>query len=110
MFPHKKRLSREDFPHALHNGKRVSSTHLTAVLPEKALGYAVVVSKKTAHLSVTRHRIKRKVLAALRSLPSLPPSVIIFPKPSILHLDVSHIQSELIDLITDRTTKRIRNK
>lgn len=86
------------FPVALSSGKRLSSAHFTVVLPKEASGYAVIVSKKTARLSVTRHRIKRRVLAALRALP-LPPAILIFPKPSVQDMEHQQIKTELAGLL-----------
>lgn len=61
-------------------------------------GYAVIIPKKVARLSVTRHRIKRRVLAALRSLP-LPSAAIIFPKAAVKDMGYDDIQSELKKLL-----------
>ncbi|MHB8710300.1 MAG: ribonuclease P protein component [Minisyncoccota bacterium] len=99
MFPRRERLPRALFPSALKAGRRFSSANFTAILPYDATGYAVVVSKKVARLSVTRHRIKRRVLEALRTL-SIPKSLILFPKTSALQLDRQHIQGELADLLS----------
>ena len=64
----------------------------------EAQGYAVVVPKKVARLSVTRHRIKRRVLAALRTL-SLPPALIVFPRASASSVSYKNIQAELASLL-----------
>ncbi len=61
-------------------------------------GYAVIVSKKTARLSVTRHRLKRRVQAALRSL-DLPPALVVYPRSSVLTLPFSELQAELRELV-----------
>ena len=99
MFPRRKRLARWVFPTTLKIGKRLSSPHFTAILSKEAKGYAVVVSKKVARLSVTRHRIKRRVLAALRTLP-LPPALIIFPKASVSSVSYEDIRAELKNLLS----------
>lgn len=99
MFPRSKRLSREAFPTLSKGAKRLSSPHFNVTVSIKALGYAVVVSKKIARLSVTRHRIKRRVLAALRTFP-LPPSLIIFPKASVSSVSYQDIQAELKKLLS----------
>ncbi|MHB8660974.1 MAG: ribonuclease P protein component [Minisyncoccota bacterium] len=99
MFSRRERLPRADFPLALKAGQRLSSAHFTAILPPKSTGYAVIVSKKAARLSVTRHRIKRQVLHALRTL-TPPKSLILFPKPSALHLDYQHIKEDLAVLLS----------
>jgi len=87
------------FPAVLKTGRRVSSTHFMAVFSEEALGYAVVVSKKVARLSVTRHRIKRQVFEALRTLP-LPKSLILFPQSTTASMTYQDVQAELIGLLS----------
>lgn len=95
------------FPTTLSSGRRFSSAHFTAVLSaakDKIVsngkqGYAVVVSKKVAQLSVTRHLIKRRVLHALKTLP-LPQTLILFPRPSIVGIHYKDIKIELIDLLS----------
>ena len=76
VFPRAKRLSRATLPVVLAKGKRLSSEHFGIVFSEIEEGCAVVVSKKVARLSVTRHRIKRRVLEALRTLP-LPSALVV---------------------------------
>lgn len=90
------------FPAALKSGRRLSSEHLSVVLPKEGTGYAVIVSKKVARLSVMRHRIKRRVLAALRTLP-LPTSLIVFPKASVGSVSYKDIQTELMYLLSQKT-------
>lgn len=99
MFPRRKRFPRALFPNALSSGKRLSSAHFTAVFPKEARGYAVIVSKKTASLSVARHRIKRRVLAALRSIAALPPALLIFPKSSVQDMAYRQVKDELSNLL-----------
>ena len=97
MLPRRKRLSRELFPSAL-KGRRLSSEHFSVVFPREASGYAVVVAKKTVKLSVDRHRLKRRVFAALETFP-LPPSLIVFPKASVQLLKSEQLRDELSLLI-----------
>jgi ribonuclease P protein component len=105
VFPRKKRLSRASFPSVLKAGRRFSSQHLSVVIPKKgglpseANGYAVVVSKKVARLSVKRHQIKRRVLAAIRTLP-LPPALIVFPQSSVSSVSYQDIKTELAELLS----------
>lgn len=87
------------FPAALSSGRRLSSAHFSAVLPREESGYAVIVSKKTARLSVARHRIKRRVLAALRSIAALPPALLIFPKSSVQNMAYRQVKDELSSLL-----------
>lgn len=87
------------FAAALAGGGRLSSAHFSAILPKEASGYAVVVSKKVARLSVTRHRIKRRVLEALRFL-TLPKSIILFPKSSVQDMTYQQTKEELAELLS----------
>lgn len=91
-------MPRALFTGALSSGKRLSSAHFTAVVPT-VRGYAVVIPKKVARLSVARHQTKRRVLEALRTLP-LPKGLIIFPKASAQNLDFTHTQEELANLLS----------
>lgn len=101
MFPRRKRLPRAEFPSVVKNGRRISSPNFSAIIPKDTSGYAVVVSKKTARLSVTRHRIKRRVLGALRQLTiSLPPSFILYPRASALDMEYDELRQELIKLLS----------
>jgi len=98
MFPQHKRLKREDFTH-IARGRRLHSPHFSVVVSPHLKGYAVVVSKKTAHLSVARHLLKRRVLAALRALP-LPPALVVFTKDSATTLTFKEIKAELATLLS----------
>lgn len=60
----------------------------------------MVVSKKVARLSVTRHRIKRHVLAALRAAPSLPPALILFPQASVAQMSYEDIKAEVLRILS----------
>lgn len=99
MFPRRERLSREHISAAIPVGRRLSSKHFTAILPKEGSGFAVVVSKKVARLSVTRHLIKRRVLAALRALPH-PTSLIIFPKTAVKDIQYKDIKEDLRVLLS----------
>lgn len=105
MFPSRERLSRELFPSAIKTGRRFSSPHLsvlipkTGVLPVGKRGYAIIVPKKVAKLSVKRHQIKRRVLAALRTL-QLPQTLIVFPNSSASSVSYQDIKTELADLLS----------
>lgn len=94
MFPRTKRLSREDITPSLKVGRRVSSKYFTAILPDKKEGFTVIISKKTVRLAVTRHLIKRRVLAALRALPH-PKALILFPKAIAKDLAYKDLKEEL---------------
>jgi ribonuclease P protein component len=99
VFPRRKRLSRAAFPSALAKGRRISSPHFVAVIPKETSGYAIIVPKKVSRLSVTRHRIKRRVLEALHTLP-LPPALILFPKSPVAHMTHKEVVVELIGLLS----------
>ena len=77
----------------------MSSGHLSVVIPAEGRGYAVIVPKKIARLSVMRHRIKRRILAALRTL-ELPQALIVFPKSSVSSVSYQDIQTELAALLS----------
>lgn len=103
MFPRQKRLSRKRFPIALKSSRRLSSPHFFVLISEEVRGYAVVVSKNIARLSITRHQIKRRVLAALKTLLfPLPPALILFPKSSVLKATYQDIRTELIELLSKK--------
>ena len=99
MFPRRERLPRAMFLTTIKHGRRLSSPHFSVVVSTEAKGYAVVVPKKVARLSVTRHRIKRRVLSALRAL-SLPPALIIFPKVSAHSVSYEDTKTELKNLLS----------
>lgn len=100
VFPRKKRLPRVAFPPALRRGQRISSPNFVAILSKESSGYAVVVPKKIARLSVTRHRIKRRVLEALRTTPLPSSALILFPKQSVAHLTHKEAVVELTGLLS----------
>jgi ribonuclease P protein component len=66
---------------------------------EGVQGYAVVIPKKVARLSVTRHRLKRQVLEALRGIP-LPSALILFPRPSASSVSYEDMKAELAHLLS----------
>jgi len=104
VFSRRERLNREIFPSIIKNGRRLSSPHFSAIFSSEAKGYAVVISKKVARLSVTRHRIKRRIFAALRTLP-LPPALIIFPKSSASSVSYEDIKVEIKQLLSTITRR-----
>lgn len=67
---------------------------------EKVRGYAVVIPKKVVRLSSARHRLKRQVLEALRTL-SLPPALIVFPRASASSVNYEGITTELKELLSN---------
>jgi ribonuclease P protein component len=101
VVPRRKRLSRAAFPNVLTKGRRISSLHFVAAISKEANGYGVVVPKKIARLSVTRHRIKRRVFEALRTL-TLPSStaIILFPKAPVASMTFAEVFEELQALLS----------
>ncbi len=79
------------------------------IVPQKTSGYAVVVSKKVARLSTTRHRLKRQILAAMRTL-NLPKSLVVFPRASAVGLSFKAIQTELSQLLSKIYTHKQGNE
>lgn len=100
MFSRRERLPKALFPSALKTGRRISSPQFSVIVPEAVHGYAVVVSKKVARLSVTRHRIKRQVLAALKAAPVLPPALILFPQASVARMTYKDIKVEILHILS----------
>jgi ribonuclease P protein component len=98
VFSRKKRFPRALFPSAIKTGRRFSSTNISILIPKEGKGYAVVVPKKIVRLSVKRHAIKRRILAALRAI-HLPPAIIVFPKSSASSVSYQDIKTELTNLI-----------
>ena len=85
----------------LKGGRRLSSANLSVIISEEVKGYAVVVPKKVARLSATRHRLKRRILAALRTL-SLPQALLVFPKASASSVSYHDIRAELAGLLSNQ--------
>jgi len=104
VFQRTERISRKEFPSTLASGRRASTPHFTLVVPEGVSGYAVVVSKKVARLSVHRHKIKRRVLAALRALTTegspLPKALIVFPKGPVASMTYKGVKEEIVVLLS----------
>ena len=97
MFKRSFRLSRDAFLKAQKTGRRLSSSNFS-VIQSDVFGYAVVISKKVARLSVTRHKMKRRVLEALRTI-SLPAGLIVFPRAEVANMKYDEIRSELATLL-----------
>jgi len=82
----------------MKTGRRLSSAHMSILIPKEGEGYAVVVPKKIARISAKRHQIKRRVLAALKAL-RLPKALIVFPHSSVSSVSYQDIKEELANLI-----------
>lgn len=72
--------------------------HFLVVVPRHGRGYAAVVSKKTAALATKRHLLKRRILAALRTL-ALPGALVVFAKEGAPALSYADIRQELATLL-----------
>lgn len=77
---------------------RAKSEYFTASFPRDERGYAVVILKKTLPRSVDRHRLRRRVLAALHALPT-PPAVIVFPRAAALRMSAPELKADLRSLL-----------
>lgn len=72
---------------------------MSLISPAVGRGYTVVVSKKVARLSVTRHLIKRRVLALLRAAPHKPAALLVLLKPSAVALSYAELRVDLYNLL-----------
>lgn len=98
MFSQRERLPRAQFEAVLKTGRRFSSPHFMVTSSKEVRGYAVVIPKKVARLSVTRHRLKRQILEILRTV-SLPPALIVFPRSTISSVSYEDMKKELGTLL-----------
>lgn len=81
--------------------KRVASAHFSlSVRPaSKGMG-AVVVPKKVARLSVTRHRLKRQIYSVMRPKLNTPGIYIVYARPGSASLPFQTLKEELEGLFT----------
>jgi len=68
--------------------------HFYLSVAHETKGYAVVVSKQVARLSVTRHRLKRQISAVMRAH-KLPSGLIVFARSGAPTLSFAQIREEL---------------
>ena len=69
MLAARERLSRERIGELMKAGRPVTAAFFDIrTLPNTSVRGAVVVSKKVAHTSVGRHKMKRRVYSALRAI------------------------------------------
>jgi len=99
VFKRRHRLTRAAFEALLKAGTRRSGPHFSIIRSTSVPGYAVVVPKKVARLSTARHRIKRRVLAVLKTLP-LPKGLIVFPRAVVKDMPYDEIRTELTKLLS----------
>jgi len=64
-------------------------------------GYAIVIPKKVLRRAVDRHRLKRRVVGALRHPPlRLPPTAVVYPRASAANLTPLEMRAELATLFS----------
>lgn len=101
---HTMRLSRAHFvsPASLGPEKRLASAHFSLSLRsvKDTGGCAVVISKKVAKLSVSRHLLKRRVLHIVRPWCSSARVLILYARPGAASLDFPTLSTELTELLT----------
>lgn len=101
MVPRRQRLSRRTFPQAL--GARATSEHFSIAAAPAAPGHggcAVVVPKKVARLSVSRHLLKRRMLAVMRPWCSPDQALVAYARSGSSALPFAAIKTELSSLLT----------
>lgn len=96
MIPRRLRLSREDIGN-FKAERRVTSPHF-AVSVASGAGVAVIISKKVAKLSVTRHLLKRRVLSVAAQT-AASHSLLITLRSGAASLPVTSFKEELRSLL-----------
>lgn len=89
-------------------GRTVSSSAFTAIIAPSSFGtsavprFAILISRKLAPLSTTRHQLKRTITEVLRhnlSQFSTGFDIILIPKRKIINLKSDEIKDDLIKLL-----------
>ncbi len=117
MLSRKFRAARADIENAIKNGMAVSENYLHAKVSKKNAnmpGFAIVVSKKIEKTSVGRHRIKRKISAAIeenlkKMNENFKKTIVFFPKKTEKPISYSEIKKD-IDEILKKVGFYIKNK
>ncbi|MBY0110909.1 ribonuclease P protein component [Patescibacteria group bacterium] len=94
------RLTRRTFPTA---GARAASTHFSLTLAPAAPGHggcAVVVPKKVARLSVSRHLLKRRILSVMKPWCSPDFALVVYARTGTSSLSFKDLSHELSSLLT----------
>jgi len=102
------RLSRAHFaPHGPET--RVASPHFSLSIRTATGqgGCAAVISKKVAKLSVTRHLMKRRILAVMRPWCSPNQALVVYARPGSSALNFDTLSEELSELLT-RAVGKVR--
>jgi ribonuclease P protein component len=94
-------LSRPDFSSATGDAKarRATSPHFSALYSKNGVGFAFVVSKKVAKLSVGRHLLKRRVREAAKNWCSDSYALIVYARAGSATLTYKEIEAELTPLL-----------
>lgn len=100
MKQHRMRLSRAHFAPSGPE-TRLASAHFSLSLRKAASagGCAVVVSKKVARLSVTRHLLKRRVFSVIRPHCLSDRALILYARPGAAALSFQDLETELRELM-----------
>ncbi|MES2668464.1 MAG: ribonuclease P protein component [Patescibacteria group bacterium] len=97
------RLSRAHFATTAPSGpeKRAASPHFSLSVREaqEGGGCAVVISKKVAKLSVSRHLLKRRAFSVIKEACSPTRILIVYARPGAASLDYPAIDKELSGLL-----------
>lgn len=83
-------------------GARASSAHFSIMTTPAAPGHggcAVVISKKVARLSVSRHLLKRRMLAVLRPWCGPERALVAYARPGSATLPFKELSTELSALV-----------
>lgn len=111
MFSNKQRLSRTAFLHALKKGTRSSHPYFRLIyLPNEERAVSVVISKKVARNAVSRNRIRRRILHALRAIDvfsKLEGHIIIMVNSPIRGCSFNDIETALKETITNMLSKQL---
>jgi ribonuclease P protein component len=99
MLPKSFRLTRQDFPDT-RVLKRVTSPHFSISYgPSLNGGIAVVISKKVARLAVSRHLLKRRILAVLRPYVSDTLVLVVHTRTGASAIPFPELKEELLSLV-----------
>jgi len=107
MLRRKDRATRPNIEEAIKSGVTISELFLYAKVSRKdgnMAGFAIVVSKKIEKTSVGRHRIKRKISAALEANiakmdPRFKRTVVFFPKKTEKPVPYENIRKDLQEIL-----------
>jgi ribonuclease P protein component len=104
MFPRRNRLSRPEF--ALVSGdrsaKRLTSPHFSIVISraEGVQGCSIVVAKKVAKSSISRHLLKRRIRESIREWSTGNFGLIVFARTGSQLLSYNDLFGELNQLLS----------